>query len=107
VARLSTSDPFILGETGLEAFGRLRRAARTTRYGLDAYGYARLAAGSLDLVVEACLKPHDYNALVPVVEAAGGIIGNWRGGRDLLEGRTIAAASPALFEIAVREMERA
>jgi myo-inositol-1(or 4)-monophosphatase len=69
-ARLSTTDPFILGEAGLEAFGRLRLGARTIRYGLDGYGYARLAAGTLDLVVEACLKPHDYNALVPVVEAA-------------------------------------
>ena len=106
-ARLSTTDPFILGDAGFEAFGRLRRGARTTRYGLDAYGYARLAAGSLDLVVEACLKPHDYNALVPVVEAAGGVIGNWKGGRDLSDGRTIAAASRALFDAAVREMERA
>jgi len=106
-ARLSTTDPFILGEAGFEAFDRLRSASRTTRYGLDGYGYARLAAGSLDLVVEACLKPHDYNALVPVVEAAGGIIGNWKGGSDLMEGRTIAAASPALFATAVREMERA
>jgi len=106
-ARLSTTDPFILGDAGFDAFGRLRRAARTTRYGLDAYGYARLAAGSLDLVVEACLKPHDYNALIPVVEAAGGVIGNWKGGADLLEGRTIAAASSELFESAVREMERA
>ena len=106
-ARLSTTDPFILGDAGFEAFARLRRGARTTRYGLDAYGYARLAAGSLDLVVEACLKPHDYNALIPIVEAAGGIIGNWQGGRNLSRGRTIAAASPALFDAAVREMERA
>lgn len=106
-ARLSTTDPFILGDSGFEAFDRLRRAARTTRYGLDAYGYARLAAGSLDLVVESCLKPHDYNALVPVVEAAGGIIGNWTGGNDLSDGRIIAAASPALFAAAVAEMERA
>ena len=106
-ARLSTTDPFILGEAGLEAFDRLRRATRTARYGLDAYGYARLAAGSLDLVVEACLQPHDYNALVPVVVAAGGMIGNWKGGRDLSQGRIIAAASEQLFEAAVRETERA
>jgi len=104
-ARLTTSEPFILGEAGLEAFCRLRRAARTTRYGLDGYGYARLAAGSLDLVVESGLAPHDYNALVPVVTAAGGVIGNWSGGGDLSAGRVIAAATPALFEVAVRAME--
>jgi myo-inositol-1(or 4)-monophosphatase len=106
-ARLSSTDPFILGDAGLEGFDRLRRGARTTRYGLDGYGYARLAAGSLDLVVESCLKPHDYNALIPVVEAAGGVIGNWKGGADRSDGRVIAAATPALFEAAVREMERA
>lgn len=106
-ARLSTTDPFILGEPGFAAFDRLRRAARTTRFGLDGYGYARLASGALDLVVESCLKPHDYNALIPVVEAAGGVIGSWKGGGDLSEGRIVAAASPALFEAAVREMERA
>ncbi|HEX8364035.1 MAG TPA: inositol monophosphatase family protein [Allosphingosinicella sp.] len=106
-ARLTTSEPFILGDAGLEGFCRLRRAARTTRYGLDGYAYGRLAAGSLDLVVECCLKPHDYQALVPVVEAAGGVIGNWAGGADLSAGQIIAAATPALFETAVREMEHA
>ena len=106
-ARLTTPEPFILGDAGLEGFRRLSRAARTTRYGLDGYAYGRLAAGSLDLVVECGLKAHDYQALVPVVEAAGGVIGNWAGGADLSAGRVIAAATPALFETAVREMERA
>jgi myo-inositol-1(or 4)-monophosphatase len=106
-ARLTTTEPFILGEAGLEGFLRLHRAARTTRYGLDGYAYGRLAAGSLDLVVECGLKAHDYQALVPVVEAAGGVIGNWAGGADLWAGRVIAAATPALFEVAVREMEGA
>lgn len=106
-ARLTTSEPFILGEAGLEGFRRLRSAARTTRYGLDGYAYGRLAAGSLDLVVECGLKAHDYQALVPVVEAAGGVIGNWAGDADLSAGRVIAAATSALFEVAVREMEGA
>lgn len=100
-ARIATTDPFILGEGGLERWLRLRAAARTSRYGLDAYGYARVAAGSLDLVVESCLKPHDYNALIPVVRAAGGHIGDWRGGEDFSEGRVVAAASRALYDAAV------
>jgi len=85
-----------------EGFERLRRMARVTRYGLDAYAYALLAAGSIDLVAENSLKPHDYLALIPVVRAAGGMIGNWRGEDAYEEGQVLAAATPELFEEAVR-----
>jgi myo-inositol-1(or 4)-monophosphatase len=85
-ARISTTDPFILGEGGLEAWHRLRAEAQTSRYGLDGYGYACVAAGGLDLVVESGLKPHDYNALIPVVRAAGGHIGDWRAAKTFPKG---------------------
>ncbi len=42
----------------------------------------------LDLVVESGLKPYDYNALIPVVRAAGGTIGDWRGSDDFGRGRS-------------------
>jgi myo-inositol-1(or 4)-monophosphatase len=107
-ARFSTTDPYLFtGAAEADAFETLRRKARTMRYGHDGYGYARLAAGTLDLVVETGLKPHDYNALIPVVRAAGGVIGDWRGGEDFSAGRVIAAATRALFAQAVRVMERA
>ena len=61
-----------------------------------------VAAGALDLVIESGLKPHDYNALIPVVRGAGGVIGNWRGADDFTEGILAAAATPELFEEAVR-----
>lgn len=101
-ARLSTTDPDLFAGVEADGFARLRRAARVTRYGLDAYAYARLAAGSLDLVAESGLKPHDYNALIPVVRAAGGIIGNWRGEDDFSEGQVLAAATQELFDEATR-----
>jgi myo-inositol-1(or 4)-monophosphatase len=102
-ARLSTTDPFLLDDDGhaLSAFDRLRRAARVTRYGHDGYAYARLAAGTIDLVVESDLKPHDYNALGPLVRAAGGHVGNWTGGADLARGAIVAAASRELYDAAV------
>jgi len=106
-ARFSSTDPYLFGGIEYEAFVQLRRSARTTRYGLDSYGYARLAAGSLDLVVESGLKAHDYDALVPVIRGAGGSVGNWRGGADLGRGQIIAAATPQLFEEAVRILEAA
>ena len=100
-ARLSTTDPFLFGAGEEERFARLRRAARVTRYGQDAYGYARLAAGHIDLVAESGLKPHDWHALVPVIRGAGGTVGNWQGGIDLSQGQILAAATAELFEEAV------
>src|SRR6185312_4299405 len=79
-ARFSTTDPFLFESAEFYAFDRVRRAARITRYGLDGSAYARLAAGTLDLVMESGLKPHDYDALVPVVRGAGGHIGDWEDG---------------------------
>ena len=105
-ARFSTTDPYLFSGAEMDAFHRVRRSVRTTRYGQDGYAYARLAAGTIDLVVESGLKPHDYNALIPVVRGAGGVIGNWRGGDDFSGGKVIAAATPELFAEVLELMER-
>ena len=105
-ARLSTTDPAMFEGAGAEAFGRLRRDARTVRYGHDGYAYARLAGGTIDLVVECGLKPYDYQALIPLVTASGGVIGDWHGGEDFAAGgRVIAAATRELYDRAVGYFE--
>jgi histidinol phosphatase-like enzyme (inositol monophosphatase family) len=106
-ARLSSTDPFLFEGPAEAAFTRLRRAVRITCYGHDGYAYARLAAGTLDLVVECGLKPHDYNALIPVIRGAGGVFGNWSGGTDVASGQVIAAATPELYEATVAIMRSA
>ena len=98
-ARLSTTDPFLFDNP--VGFERVRRAARVARYGHDAYGYARVAGGSIDLVIESGLKPHDYNSLIPVIAGAGGHIGDWRGGSDFSLGSVVAAATRELYNEAV------
>ncbi len=100
-ARLSTTDPYLFGGHEAAGFERVRRAARLTRYGLDALAYARVATGDLDLVIESGLKRHDWAALVPVVRGAGGVVGDWRGGSDFERGAIVAAATPELFAQAV------
>jgi histidinol-phosphatase len=100
-ARLSTTDPYLFAGGDREGFERIRERVRLTRFGLDGYGYARLAAGDLDLIVESGLAPHDLNALLPLVKAAGGAVGNWRGEEDFAEGELVAAASAELLEEAV------
>jgi len=74
------------------AFAELSRQVQLTRYGLDCYAYALLAAGHIDLVVEAGLAPHDIHAPIAVIEAAGGIVTGWRGGPAHGGGRVVAAA---------------
>jgi inositol-phosphate phosphatase/L-galactose 1-phosphate phosphatase/histidinol-phosphatase len=87
-------------------FGRVSAAVKLTRYGADCYAYGLLAAGFIDLVLEASLKPYDFCAVVPIVEGAGGIATDWHGralglasdGRVLIAGdrRTHEAASALL-----------
>ena len=67
--------------------------ARLTRYGMDCYAYAMLAAGQIDLVIEAGLAAYDIQAPIAVVQAAGGIVTDWQGGPAHLGGRAIAAAN--------------
>ena len=71
--------------------------------GGDCYNYAALASGHIDIVAEAGLKLHDYAALVPVVEGAGGVMSDWSGeplhaGSD---GTVLALGDPARLEDAV------
>jgi fructose-1,6-bisphosphatase/inositol monophosphatase family enzyme len=48
-------------------------------FGGDCHNYGLLASGWLDFVMEEGLKLHDWAALVPVIEGAGGIITDWSG----------------------------
>jgi len=73
-------------------------STRLTRYGCDAYAYAQLAAGRIDLVVEVGLKPWDVQALMPVIEAAGGVIASFEGGAPDQGGSIVAAADRGLLE---------
>ena len=71
---------------------------RLTRYGGDCYNYALLASGHIDLVVEQVLQPYDIQALIPIVEEAGGIITDWQGGNVMQGGQVIAAGDKAVHK---------
>lgn len=74
--------------------------------GGDCYNYALLASGHLDLICEAELKLHDWAALVPVVEGAGGLMCDWNG--DPLHagstGHVLALGDPARLEDVVEAL---
>ena len=103
-AILSTTDPGLFADEEAECFAALARRAKVRRYGLDAYAYAALAAGGVDLVVESGLKTWDVGALIPVVSGAGGVITNWRGGPVHEGGQMLAAATPELHAQALERL---
>lgn len=75
------------------AFRRVAAQAKLTRYGTDCYAYALIAAGSIDLVIEAGLQAYDVQAPIAVIEAAGGIVTDWEGKPCHDGGRVLAAAN--------------
>lgn len=83
------------------AFHRLARQVRLTRYGMDCYAYALVAAGTIDLVVEAGLQAYDVAAPIAVIEAAGGIVTNWQGGPVHAGGQVLAAANREIHAAAL------
>lgn len=109
-ARVSTTDPrgvAYFTEDEASAFARLARACKLARFSMDAYAYALLAVGQLDLVVESGLAHYDYAALAPVVRGAGGVISDWNGERFDADagGRVLAAATPDLHAAARAVLE--
>lgn len=99
-ALLATTSPALFDDDQLHAFEHLDAQVRSTVLGGDCYNYGCLASGHIDVVVEAGLKIHDFAALVPVVEGAGGRMCDWQG--DPLTsgsiGEVIAAGEPARVE---------
>lgn len=106
-AVLATTDPFLFPEAEAHAFHSLRRAVRLGRYGGDCYAYCMLAMGQLDLVVESGLSPWDIRALVPIIEAAGGYITNWRGGDCSGGGQVIASGDERVHASALERLASA
>ena len=62
-----------------EQFAILGDRSKMTRWGCDCYGYTLLAMGTVDIVAEPTLMPYDIQALIPIIEGAGGIVTTWRG----------------------------
>jgi histidinol phosphatase-like enzyme (inositol monophosphatase family) len=99
-AILYTTHPSMFGESGptRQRYDELGRRVRLQRFGGDCYAYCMVAAGRVDLVVEADLKPYDIVALIPIVEAAGGVVTGPDGEQPLEGGTVVAAATAELAE---------
>ncbi|WP_420608169.1 inositol monophosphatase family protein [Novosphingopyxis sp.] len=107
-ATLASTSPNLFSDAGGHRFMAL--AARTAHgrmlWGGDCYNYGLLASGQIDLVVESGLKLHDFAALAPIVDGAGGLMCDWSG--DPLhaesDGDIIALGDPARLEDVLEAM---
>ena len=101
-AIVSATDPTMFRKgPEREAFREIARTARLTRYGGDCYAYCMLASGLIDLVIESQNQAYDLQALMPIVEGAGGVMTTWAGGSAQDGGQSVAAGDPALHKIAL------
>ncbi len=101
-AILSTTSPNCFSAHEGEHFMALaaKTAHRRLIWGGDCYNYGLLTSGHIDIVVEAGLKIHDFAALIPVVEGAGGMMCDWAGEplNAASAGDVIALGDPARLE---------
>jgi len=107
-AVIATTDPDLFGGAEQAAWTQVRAAARLARLGCDAYAYAMVALGRMDLVIESGLQPWDLGAVVPVVEGAGGLVTDWSGARlGARTGQVAAAGDPRPLRDALVALKRA
>lgn len=107
-AVMATTSTYYFSPPQAAAFEKLRKQCAYTVLEGDAYGYAQLARGRIDLVVDARLKPYDFCALVPVIEGAGGGITDWSGNPVTLasKGDVVAVANRELHTAALNLLQQ-
>ncbi|WP_085310184.1 histidinol-phosphatase [Planktotalea arctica] len=105
-ATLFTTFPEVGSTVERAGFTEVASSVRLTRYGCDCYAYGLLAAGQIDLVIEAGLNAYDIAAPIAVIEAAGGIVTDWQGGKAHEGGRVLAAANSALHAAALALLQK-
>ncbi|NOE34827.1 MULTISPECIES: histidinol-phosphatase [unclassified Ruegeria] len=105
-ATLFTTFPEVGTSKDQAGFQAVSEQVQLTRYGMDCYAYALLAAGQADLVIEAGLNSYDIQAPIAVIQAAGGIVTDWQGGPAHDGGRALAAANAELHAAALEILRR-
>lgn len=96
-AVVATTDPrHFESQRQRAAYAMATDGARLLRYGGDCYCYTQLAMGLVDIVIETGLQAYDIQSLIPLIEAAGGVVTDWRGGPCDGGGDVLACGDPAL-----------
>ncbi len=97
-ATLLCTDPYLVqAHQNAEGFERLRQRVRVYRGWSDCYGYALLAMGQADIVVDPIMQVWDIMALIPIVRGAGGTVTDYQGG-DPTRGSSLVATGGQIHE---------
>jgi histidinol phosphatase-like enzyme (inositol monophosphatase family) len=100
-ATLFTTSPHLYAPEKAQAYDRLRLSCRLTRTGIDCYAFCLLALGFADIVIETGLQSYDIVPLVPIIEAAGGIVTDWSGRPGVMSGDVIALGDRSMLPATV------
>ena len=106
-ATLYATEPNMFDPAELAAFDVLAARVRLRRFGADCYAYGMLAAGFIDLVVEASMNLWDIAALIPIVQGAGGLVTSWSGGPVGADGQVLAVGDRRLHAPALEILNHA
>ncbi|MGE5171283.1 MAG: histidinol-phosphatase [Rudaea sp.] len=107
-AVVATTDPrHFKSARQMAAYAEATRGVRLVRFGGDCYCYTQVAMGLVDIVIETGLAPYDIQALIPLIENAGGVVSNWEGGRCDAGGDVLACGDPALHALLLRAIAKA
>ncbi len=93
-----TSGLYFENEDFKKGFDKIKNKSKFCKFGGDCYMYGMLASGLIDIVIEDTLKVHDYMALIPVIQGAGGIVSDRFGKKISLDsdGSFVATCSELL-----------
>ena len=108
-ARLNATTPYMfISDYEKAKFDVIRRKVKVTSFGGDAYAYGLLAAGHIDIIMEADLQYYDVAALIPIIEASGGIITDWQGNTITrkFNGQCLASANPILHKKVLEQINQ-
>ena len=101
-AALGTTSPYLYDDKS--NFETLRKSVTAHRFGGDAYFFALLAAGHLDIAMDPKLQIYDIAALIPIIKGAGGVVGSWTDNDPVQGGNVLCASCQALLDEAAAVM---
>ena len=102
-AALGTTSPYLYDDHS--NFEKLRKSVTAHRFGGDAYFFALMAAGHLDIAMDPKLQIYDIAALIPIIKGAGGVVGSWTDNDPAQGGNVLCASSQVLLDEAAAVMQ--